>query len=214
VRLQQHAYAGVKAGDPAAVVVFPALTPTGVGECPTCDRSAAIDDRVYLDQVYQVGGAAIRRAFDVLGVHAYGYINPPEVWPDNPSLLAPGYREHPSFYFQRFTQLRDVMLAHGDAKPLWLTEVGWSACTQAAPGYDDCLANTEADQARYLTDANGIVQASYPYVTHVFVWNLNFQMLVAPQDQRWGFGVIRADGSPRPAYTALALMPKAIEPKP
>ncbi len=33
VRLQRAAYRGVKAADPSIIVVLPALTPTGLGEC-------------------------------------------------------------------------------------------------------------------------------------------------------------------------------------
>ena len=208
VQLQRSAYEGVKAGDSGALVVFPALTPTGVGECDTCDRSFAIDDRVYLDLVYQVNGGEIRGYFDVLGVHAYGYDNPPGDWVDLKTVPSTGYKGHPSFYFKRFTQLREVMLKYGDDKPVWFAEFGWSACTRPVPGYDYCRDVSEADQARYLVDAITMVKTSYPYVTNMFVWNLNFQMIVPEQDQMWGFGVIRADGSPRPAYTALARLPK------
>ena len=74
------------------------------------------------------------------------------------------------------------------------------------PGWEYCLDNSEADQGRYLAEAIGMVQSSYPYVTNVFVWNLNFQMVVPETDEKWGFGVVRADGSPRPAYTALYAM--------
>jgi hypothetical protein len=198
----------VKAGDPNALVIFPALTPTGIGECATCDRSFAIDDRVYLDLVYQVNDGEIGRYFDVLGINADGYNNPPGDWLETTTVATRSYKGHASFYFQRFTQLREVMLRHGDNKPLWLSEVGWSACTQLVAGYGYCGDNTEADQAQYLTDALAMIRASYPYVTHAFVWNLNFQMVVPEQDQKWGFGIVRADGSPRPAYTALARMPK------
>jgi hypothetical protein len=208
VQLQKRAYAGVKAGDPAALVVFPAMTPTGVGECETCDRSFAIDERVYLDLVYRVNGGEIKRYFDVLGAHPYGYNNPPGDWTDRATVSSPGYKGHPSFYFRRFTQLREVMLAHGDDKPIWLSEFGWSACARPVPAYDYCRDNSEVDQARYLTEAFAMLRGSYPYITHAFVWNLNFQMVVPEQDQMWGFGVLRPDGSPRPAYTALKTMPK------
>ncbi|MBI3974744.1 MAG: hypothetical protein HY332_25995 [Chloroflexi bacterium] len=208
VRLQKHAYEGVKAGDPGALVVFPALTPTGVGECDTCDRSFAIDERVYLDQVYQVNGGEIRRYFDVLGTHPYGYNNPPGDWSDVKTVPTTSFKVHPSFYFKRFTQLRDVMLKHGDDKPVWFSEFGWSACFKAVPAYEYCRDNSEADQARYLVEAFAMVRSSYPYVTNMFVWNLNFQMVVTEHDQMWGFAVVRGDGSPRPAFTALKAMVK------
>ena len=70
--LQKAAYEGVKAGNPQAVVVFPALTPTGHGDC-----NAALDDVVYLDRLYQETGGQIKQYFDVMGAHPSGYNSPP-----------------------------------------------------------------------------------------------------------------------------------------
>src|SRR5205823_14767 len=89
-----------------------------------------------------------------------------------------------------------------------LTELGWDTCAQPVAGYEYCLDNSETDQARYLVDGIGLLRADYPYVANFFVWNLNFPMLVPEGDERWGFGVLRPDGSPRPAYLALQALDK------
>jgi hypothetical protein len=47
-----------------------------------------------------------------------------------------------------------------------------------------------------------------PYIGGMFQWNLNFQMSVPQSDEKWGFGIVRADYSGRPAYGALLGMPK------
>jgi polysaccharide biosynthesis protein PslG len=39
-------------------------------------------------------------------------------------------------------------------------------------------------------------------------WNLNMQLAVPQTDEKWGFGIVRSDWSPRPAYSALVEMPK------
>jgi polysaccharide biosynthesis protein PslG len=208
VELQKHAFVGVRGGDPNAVVVFPPLAPTGAGACEECDHRWGIDDVVYLDAVYRVNGGEVRRYYDALGVHPFGHNNPPTDWIDVQTVPGRNFKEHPSFYFKRFTQLRQVMLDHGDDKPIWFTELGWSSCTRLVVGYEYCLDNSEADQARYLTEAFLLLREAYPYVTHAFVWNLNFPQVVSETDEKWGFGVLRPDGSPRPAYTALAQMPK------
>ena len=173
-----------------------------MGGCTGCDRSQALDDRLYLELVYQVDDGAVKDAFDVLGVHAFGLNNPPDDWADVQTVPWTDFKGEPSFYFKRFTQLREVMLAHGDDKPMWMTEVGWSSCRVVVPGYEYCRDNSEADQARYLAEALRML-TSYPYVTNVFVWNLNFQMVVPEGDEKWGYGIVRPDGSPRPAYVAL-----------
>ena len=43
----------------------------------------------------------------------------------------------------------------------------------------------------------------------MFIWNLNYQVAVPQTDEKWGFGVIRADWSARPAFFALSSMPKS-----
>ena len=42
----------------------------------------------------------------------------------------------------------------------------------------------------------------------VIIWNLNYQMIVPQTDEKWGFAVLRSDFSARPAFSALANMPK------
>ena len=39
-----------------------------------------------------------------------------------------------------------------------------------------------------------------PYIGAMFQWNLNFQMDVPQPDEKWGFGIVHADYSGRPAY--------------
>ena len=203
VAIQKAAYRAIKAVDPEAIVVFPALAPTGVGEQPGSDRSQALDDRVFLEHVYRVSDGDIRRYFDVLGVHSYGYNNPPGDWLGHQTVATAGFKSHPSFYFRRFTQLRDVLLAYGDDKPLWITELGWTSCRLPAPGHEFCLDNSEAQRARYLVEAVELLEIQYPYVQAVFLWNLNFRSVVPETDQKWGYGLINPDNTATPAYAAL-----------
>jgi hypothetical protein len=42
----------------------------------------------------------------------------------------------------------------------------------------------------------------------MFQFNLNFQMSVPQTDEKWGFGIVRADYGGRPAYFSLLGMPK------
>ena len=96
-----------------------------------------------------------------------------------------------------------------DDRPIWLTEVGWSTANDD-PAYGYGKDNSEQDQAQFLSEAFRRVREQYDYVSHMFVWNLNFQMVVPASDEKYPFGVVRADGSPRPAYEALAAMPKGV----
>ena len=198
--LQKAAYEGVKAGNPQAVVVFPALTPTGHGDC-----NAALDDVVYLDRLYQETGGQIKNYFDVMGAHPSGYNSPPGDWVDRSTAPGAGFRNHPSFFFLRFTQLREVMLKHGDDKPMWFTEFGWSVCdpNNRVPHYEYCGDNSEEERAAYFDQAFQMLWEQYPYVQVAIVWNLNFRDIVPSTDEKYGFGLVNNDGSTTPAYEVL-----------
>ena len=202
---------GVKAGDPDALTVGGALTPAGDVDIPD-QQVQAVDDLRFLEQIYAYRDGIAREAFDAWGVHPGGFNNAPtqEIGSERGS----GWNGHGSFYFQRYTQHRAVMEANGDAdKPIWLTEMGWSTAN-ADPAYGFGADNSEEDQASFLVDAFQLIRDSAPYITHAFVWNLNFQAVVGPQDEKFAFGLLRPDGSPRPAYTALKEMTKGAATRP
>jgi LysM repeat protein len=215
VALQRAAYQGIKAGDPRITVVMPALTPTGLREC-WLDPAArtqefclnqvrtAIDDRLYLDFLYQVDGGAIKGAYDVLGVHPSGYNNPPDDWVDTTTVSSTGFMGHGSFYIRRYQQLHEVQVKYGDAKPMWFTEAGWSVAPHPAPGYEYARDNTEQIRGAYVARLLEQVYRDAPYVTAVFLWNLNFRSVVPETDEKYGFGLVNADGSRTLAYLCAA----------
>ena len=67
---------------------------------------------------------------------------------------------------------------------------------------------SEDAQARFLVQAFQIARQT-PYIGGLMVWNLNYQLAVPKTDEKWGFSVLRADWTPRPAYSALATKPKS-----
>ena len=205
VELMLAGHQGVKAGDPEATTVGGALTPAGDVDIPD-QQVQAVDDVRFLEQIYAYRDGVVRDAFDAWGVHPGGFNNAPTQ--EIGSERGAGWNGHGSFYFQRYTQHRAVMEANGGGdKPIWLTEFGWSTAN-ADPAYGFGADITEEDQARFLVDAFRVIRETAPYVSHAFVWNLNFQSVVGPQDEKFPFGVLRPDGSPRPAYTALREMTK------
>jgi hypothetical protein len=216
VALQRAAYQGIKAGDSSIIVVLPAPTPTGLGECwlnPEARSQGfcldavktAIDDRLYLDFVYQVNNGEIKNYYDVLGVHPSGYNNPPDDFVDKQSPGAgSGFKGHGSFYIKRYQQLREVQLKYGDTKPMWFTEVGWSVTRFPVSGYEYGIDNTEAQRGAYVARLLEQVEREAPYVANVILWNLNFRSLVPEADEKFGFGLVDPDGSPTPGYVCAA----------
>jgi hypothetical protein len=201
-RLLRAGYEGVKEGDSSAIVVSGSLTPTGVN-----DPNLAIDDAEYLTSFYELDGGQWTRYFDILGAHANATLNPPDtLWPERPGS-GPGWRDHPSFYFRRVEQLRAVMEKHGDRRPVWITEFGWTT-NNPAPGYEYGQYVSEEQQAEYLVRAFEIARTRWPWVTGMFVWCLNFSTIVGPDDEKGPWSVLNPDWSPRPAYRALSAMPK------
>jgi polysaccharide biosynthesis protein PslG len=215
VEVLKAGYLGVKAGDPNAVVVSGALAPTGIND-PKGTRApgaqGAESDTRFLEDMYQYNNGEVRRYFDVLGSHPYGFNNPPDTkWPDNPNLSLPvadWYNKSNSFYFRRIEEQRSVMEKYGDGqKQMWLTEFGW--CSDFRPdGYGECKYNTLDQQGQYIVGAIQRARQYYPWMGVMFLWNLNFSTF-----QEWytgpsHFSIINGDWSPRPAYYAIKNRPK------
>ncbi|MBN9390537.1 MAG: cellulase family glycosylhydrolase [Chloroflexi bacterium] len=198
-------YTAVKAVDPGAVVLFGGLSPTGIN-----DPNYAIDDVKFLEQAYQYNNGEIKNYFDVLGAHPGGAANSPdEYWPSDP----PADKNRPwstdgSFYFRRVEALRAVMEKYGDgSKQMWLTEFGWTT-KNAAPGYEYGALVSDQMQADYLVRAYQRAKADYPWMGVMAMWQLNFATVVGANDEKAPWGLINADWSLRPSYTALKNMPK------
>lgn len=106
--------------------------------------------------------------------------------------------------------VRDVMVAHGDsAKPMWLTELGWST-------YTGTYGVSEAKQAQYLTDSFTWL-SSRPYVTNAFWYAFRNTYWLNDDPNSWeaNVGLLRTDYTAKPALTALtelATTPTDIEP--
>jgi polysaccharide biosynthesis protein PslG len=203
IELLRAGHDGIRAGDPNALIVFGGLTPNGVN-----DPSIAIDDLLYLQEIYAWENGRITEYFDILGVHLNSTHNPPDtMWPDNPSNQE-GWNEDPSFYFRRAEQLRLVQLQYNDdATPMWITEFGWTTENQA-PGYEYGVNNSEQDVANYLVRSLQISRQVWDFVTGAFVWNLNWSTLANPEDEIYPWSALNGDWTPRPAYEALRDMPK------
>jgi hypothetical protein len=203
--LLEAGYTGVKAADPTAVVLLGAPSPTS-SNVP----GVVIDDLSYLQQLYAINGGEVIGYFDALSAHPSGFSNPPDCTPATPwCSLSGAWNEDDSFFaFTRVSQYRDVMVQNGDAaKQIWFTEFGYCSNPLPPAGYEYCRYITEEQQALFLVQAYNMARRT-PYVGAMFQWNLNFQLSVPRSDEKWGFGVVRADYSGRPAYFSLLGMPK------
>lgn len=206
--LLKAGYTGVKAGDSSAAAIMGALSPTG-----TNSPGEAMDDLAYLQGLYAINNGEVKNFSDAVAGHLSGFSNPPDCTPATPQCsLSGAWNENPSFFaFYRLGQYREAMVAAGDGnKQIWLTEFGYDSCQDAPvpPGFEYCSYISEDTQARFLVQAVQMARAT-PYIGGLMVWNLNYQVIVPNTDEKWGFGVLRSDWSGRPAFFALASMPKS-----
>ncbi len=198
VSLLRSAYLAIKSACPSISVVSGAPTPTGVN-----NGQIAIDDVVYLQQMYQAG---LKNYCDAVGAHAPGYNNPPDVRVGYTDPAEPSFKNHRSFFFRSTLEAyRNVMVSFGDAsKRLWPTEFGWPSTTHPRPGYEYAYNNTLAEQAQFSVTAYQMAQ-SWGWIGPMFLWNLDYGVTF-PDSELAYWSLLRPD--PVPAYTALAAMPK------
>jgi hypothetical protein len=197
---------GARTGDPSALILLGAPSPTGANI-----PGQSIDDVQYLNLLYGLNGGEAKQYYDAVSAHPSGFSNPPDCTPQTPQCsLSGAWNNDPSFFaFARVAQYRDVMMRNGESsKKIWFTEFGYCSSTTPPVGYEYCKYLTAQNQADFLVQAFTKAR-SLDYVGGMVVWNLNFQMAVANTDEKWGFAVLRDDWTPRPAYYALAQMPKS-----
>jgi hypothetical protein len=195
----------IRAADPTAKVLLGAPSPT-TSDIP----GSVIDDITYLTNLYAINNGEVKSYFDILSAHPSGFSNPPDCTPATPSCsLSGAWNTDDSFFaFTRASEYHDIMVQNGDdAKQIWFTEFGYCSNPTPPPGYEYCRYITEDQQAEFLESAYQMARNT-PYVGAMFQWNLNFQMSVPQTDEKWGFGIVQADYSGRPAYGRLLGMPK------
>jgi hypothetical protein len=182
VPLLEAAYPAVKRGDPNALVVMGGLS---------------LNDYDYLEQEYQAADAIdpqhpLGEYFDVMATHAYAHNNPPETV----AYRSDGRMTKQSF--QAYSEIRNTMLAHGDDKPQWLTEIGWAH----ASGPSAWVVDSDETAADYLTRAYDLLQNA-PYVKVAFWYNLRDHYWASGDWWYDALGLMRKDFSPKATYWAF-----------
>ena len=181
VDLLKRSYTAIKAADPSVQVVFG----------PTVGNNYA-----YLEQAYAAGAKGY---FDVMAAHT-----DTACLVDSPTNFYRDQGRIGRYVFLGYRELRASMLANGDDKPIWLTEIGWSAaqhtCEVGAKAGTKLAGVTEDDQAKYLLEAYHCLEED-PYV-QVAMW-FNSRDLNPNGKMENMYGLRRSDGSRRPAYAAF-----------
>jgi hypothetical protein len=176
-QLLKATYPAIKASDPSAAVVLGGLTG---------------NDYEFLEGVYAAGG---KGSFDAVGVHtdtACDKLSPYEF------LRGAGNRMIPDS-FLAYREVHAVMLANGDDKPIWMTELSWrttnATCAEGAWAGQTAGGVSEAQQATYLKQAYHCL-AQDPYVQVALWFPLQDEGIVTS-------GLLRENGSRKPSFAAM-----------
>jgi polysaccharide biosynthesis protein PslG len=112
-----------------------------------------------------------------------------------------GYYDGLAVHFYTLTlgslrAIREVQLANGDTKALWLDEFGWSSCWPRFKTQEEQACVTRRVQAANITDIYRSL-ARTPYIAAVVLYRL-------PGSVEEDFGVVNQNGTHKPAFSALA----------
>lgn len=202
VELLGLAYRAIKTVDSDAVVVSAGLAPTGFN-----DGVNAIDDRVYLRQMYAAGVAQVA---DAIGAHPNGWANPPDSeCCGNNRPAVDGWDDHPSFFFkQTIEDYREIMIQNNDRNTfIWATEFGWGSSdglgiAEPIEGYGFVAFTSMDEQAQYILRAFQYGRESN-FIGPMILWNLNFCSVVGVTDEQCYWSLLDPANNPRPAYLAV-----------
>ena len=97
--------------------------------------------------------------------------------------------------YKRIELIRQVAVNRNAAKPIWITELGWSTANTS-----DSV--SESVQAQFMTEAVNRAFGSWPYVEKLYLYTAT-QDRADMNDREAHYGVRRADGSWKPSWTAI-----------
>jgi hypothetical protein len=173
------AYAAAKGADPGAKV--------GVG-------GLVGNDYEFLQGLYDAGAGG---SFDFVAVHTDNdcvRVDPREAVRDANGRVSRGS-------FTGYREVHQTMLAHGEDKPIWMSELGWSVTSARCPSKPTEPAGvTPASQATFLTHAYACLAADH------YVENANWFSLTdfsASDTIASRFGLFDTVGNARPAFAAF-----------
>jgi hypothetical protein len=179
VALLKAAHDAIKAADPTATVILGPLTG---------------NNYAFLQQLYDNGAKGY---FDAAAVHTDTACldrGPDQFYRDGGRLAR--------FTFLGYREVRQTMLANGDDKPIWMTELGWSTtgltCARGQWAGQKPAGVSEADQAQYLREAFHCM-AGDAYVQQALWFTQRDR--AAEEGELNRYGLYRFDGS---AKTSLA----------
>jgi hypothetical protein len=207
MQLFRPAYDAVRSYSGSMPVITAGLAPTGSNL-----ELGSVDDREYLQQMYNAGLADPYYTNIAIGIHPYSWGNPPDArCCDNVSGL--GWDDNPHFFFlNTIESYREIMVRNGHSNvTMWSTEFGWATWEGLASEPPEVWMNYNSalQQAEYTMRAFEIAQ-SRDYMGPMFLWNMNFAnpTLIEQRNEMVGYSLLVPGLDIRPLYHALASRPR------
>ena len=181
--LLKAAYPAFKAGDPNAPVLVGGLV---------------ANDFDFVEKLYDNGAKGY---FDGVGVHtdtACLTTDPREYYREPSGRIG-------RYSFTGYREVRATMLAHGDDKPVWMTELGWATtsatCERGGRAGTKEGGVSQAAQADFLTKAYGCM-ANDPYVEQAAWFNLH-DLQTGSSNDSLNLGLVTTSFVRKPAFGAF-----------
>ncbi|MBM4353811.1 MAG: hypothetical protein FJ109_08440 [Deltaproteobacteria bacterium] len=196
-----------KAADPSCFILGPELAGMRGDAWHEEDGTCILGQCIY--NGWEIGLANI---LDKAGSHID--IITQHFYKDTPAELAESLLEgkFELGFIQVSHSLKEVVEKHGQGQPVWLAEWGWES--KAYGGYKGGGDFTEKQQADYLVQffqiRDQIVAGTYPdsdkdpwpQLTTLLAYDFH-DGVVVEENELWSFGLVKVDGTPKPAYDAL-----------
>lgn len=185
----KEAYLEIKKINPSAVILSGGLASSGD------EKDGSISPFAFVTSLYELGA---NKYFDALAIHPYTY-------PASPSYKAWWNR------WQEILPIRKLMINNGDeTKRMWITEFGAPTGGHGRPYYYNQLSNFkygydyvyEKTQRDLLVDATNFYRQNADWLGPFFWFSLK-DIGNKNDDTENFFGLIRYDGSIKPAYEVL-----------
>ena len=183
------AYRRIKAVDPDAKVLAPALTPT-ISLEPGPGPGTGLNDFIFLQRMYEAGAG---QCFDIMSAQAYGLFSGPtdrRMRPRNVNFARPMY-------------IRDIMVQNGDSrKPIWISEMNWNTVPDSIADKRFGQVSLET-QARFLPLAYERIRNEWPWVGVASTWFFKPASDAEKDLVQYYFRLIEPDFTPLPVYDAM-----------
>lgn len=204
MQLFRVGYDTIRARYPDMPIITAGLAPTRA--------AGAIDDRLFLEQMYQAGLGDPYYQNIAVGIHPYSWGNPPDArCCDN--VEGRGWDDDPRFFFMNTIEdYRNIMVNNGHENvQMWSTEFGWSSWSGLpveAP--EEWMTYTTPEQQAEYTMRAFQIGLQRDYMGPMFLWNLNFanEALIEQRNEMVGYSLFIPGLPIRPAYNNLQNSPR------